>query len=132
MAGFTLMEMLLAICAFGVFMSLVLIGVANKQAQRRDVARTTNMDQLQKALAMYVADTLEYPTMKGCITGDDQVMRELKARKFFDEKGVMKDPKTPTEVSGCYYYDGGGGTYSLRYFLETDYAESKGEHFVRP
>jgi len=131
-AGFTLMEMLLAILAFGTFMSLVLIGVARQQASRRDVARVATMDQLQKALAMYISDTQQYPVMKGCITGADPLMVEMRDKKYFDDKVVVKDPKNPNEIGGCYYYEGDGGTYSLRYILETDSVGTKGEHFIKP
>jgi len=126
------MEMLLAILAFGMFISLVLIGVARQQAYRRDVSRTATMDQLQKALAMYVSDNQEYPVMKGCVTGADPLMTALRDRKYFDDKMVVKDPKDPNGISGCYYYEGDGSTYSLRYILETDSVGTKGEHFIKP
>jgi type II secretory pathway pseudopilin PulG len=126
------MELLLTVAVFGLFISLVLIGVAGRQAARRDVTRVANMDQLQKALAMYVSDAQEYPEMKGCVTGDDPLMLALKEKKFFDDKAVLRDPKTPDDAGGCFYYDGGGSAYSLRYVLETDAVDSKGEHFLAP
>jgi hypothetical protein len=44
----------------------------------------------------------------------------------------VKDPQNPDDVGGCYYYDGDGSTYSLRYFLETDSVGTKGAHYLKP
>lgn len=130
--GFTVIEMLLVLTAFCLFVSLVLIGVARQQAIRRDVTRTANVSQLRKALALYVSEYQTYPVTKGCITGNDELATELIGRKLIEPGAKLSDPRYPEEVLNCLYYDSDGSTYTLRYVLETDSIEPKGSHAAVP
>ncbi len=131
-AGFTVIEMLLAVVAFMMFLSLVLIGVARQQAVRRDVTRTSATSQMQKALAMYFAEYQTYPVMTGCITGEDELSKAMFSRKLIEAGARLSDPRYPNDAVGCYYYESSGNNYSLRYVLETDNIESKGPHTIVP
>ncbi len=130
--GFTIIELMLVLMAFLLFLSLVLIGVARQQAVRRDVTRTAAVAQMQKALAMYFAEYQTYPVMKGCITGEDDLSKDLFNRKLIEVGARLSDPKYPNEATGCYYYESIGNDYSLRYILETDSVENQGAHVVVP
>jgi len=131
-AGFTVIEMLLVVVAFLMFLSLVLIGVARQQAIRRDVTRTANAGQMRKALALYFAEYQTYPVMKGCITGEDDLAKELLSKKLIEAGARLSDPKYPNDPIGCYYYESGGADYSLRYVLETNQVEDLGPHTIVP
>jgi type II secretory pathway pseudopilin PulG len=130
--GFKVIEMMLALMAFLLLLSIVLIGLAKQQAARRDVQRTASVSQLQKALALYSSTKDTYPVMKTCITGTDSLTKELVDKKFLDDKASFKDPRWPDDLTQCLFYIGTGSTYTLRYTLETDREQPKGEHTVGP
>lgn len=127
-----MIEMLLAVVAFLLFLSLVLIGVAKQQAVRRDVTRTAAAGQMQKALALYFSEYQTYPVMTGCITGQDALANELLSRKMIEAGAKLSDPRYPDDPGNCYYYESSGSDYSLRYVLETDSIEARGAHTVVP
>ena len=130
--GFTLMEMLLAVLAFCIIMAIVLLAAARQQAMRRDVTRTATIKQLQSALALFVGDQQSYPVGTGCITGTDKVSMQLIAKKLIDLGAKVADPKSPDDAANCFWYESDGSTYSLRYVLETDSVQPKGEHTTVP
>ncbi len=131
-SGFTVVEMLLAVMAFLLLTSIVMIGVAQQQAKRRDVMRSAAIVQLQKALALYSSDSQEYPSMKGCIDGHDLVTTELISRKLLDPEAKLYDPRSPDDLTSCFLYESGGSSYTIRYTMETDTVSSKGEHVASP
>jgi type II secretory pathway pseudopilin PulG len=132
--GFTIIEMGLAIMAFLLLLSIVMIAVNQQRLFRRDVSRTTNMNQLSKALALYVSQEGIYPRTDGmiCLDGKDEVMKELISKKLFEAGQIMQDPRWPRDPEYCYRYESSGGTYSIRYYLETDRQAAKGYHYMRP
>lgn len=130
--GFTIIEMGLALVAFLLLLSLVMIAVNSQRAFRRDVSRTTNMNQLQKALALYVSQFGQYPAAKMCITGEDVVMKDLIEKKLFEAGQTMADPRWRNEIDYCYFYESTGSDYSVRYYLETDRQAAQGYHYLKP
>jgi prepilin-type N-terminal cleavage/methylation domain-containing protein len=133
--GFTLIELLLTVAIIGLIGSIVMVGNRNAQERRRDVKRVANATELQKALALYLAKQQSYPTMNGCIDGgaSDTVTPALIAGAFIAPSSKLFDPLYPSDTSKCYFYSGGGATYTLRYTLEANSsAGTPGDHIVVP
>lgn len=132
--GFTLIELLLVIAIIGLIGSLAMVGQRNEQKKRRDVTRVSNTTELQKALALYISASGGYPTYTGCVDGNDPVTAELRNKGYIAPQTALKDPLNPADVSSCYFYEGGGSTYTLRYTLEMTTAASgeAGDHLIVP
>lgn len=131
--GFTLIELLLVIAIIGVIATFVLVGQSSAQAKRRDVKRVSNAVELQKAIALYLAKIQTYVVYTGCINGADPVTTGLKTNAFIGAGASLIDPKFPSDVTKCYYYDSNGSKYTLRYTLEQDSsAGTAGNHIVVP
>ncbi len=131
--GFTLIELLLVIAIIGVIATVALVGQSSAQAKRRDVKRVSNIVELQKAISLYLAKVQTYVVYTGCITGADPVTTGLKTNAFIGAGASLVDPKFPTDVTKCYYYDSNGSKYTLRYTLEQDSAAgAAGDHTVVP
>jgi len=134
--GFTLIELLLVIAIIGVIASLVMVGNRHQKALQRDVTRVSNMTALQKALALYFADQQQYPVYSGCIDGTDLVTTALVGNKLIGATATLVDPDpvNVSDITSCYFYDGTGGAYTLRYTLEKDSGASgsAGNHIIVP
>ncbi|KPJ85153.1 hypothetical protein AMJ57_04140 [Parcubacteria bacterium SG8_24] len=131
--GFTLIELLLAISIIALISSLVLYGQRHEQKKRRDVQRVSNISEVQKGLALYLSETGGYPVYTGCLTGADPVSEGLRNYNYVGPDTNLADPLNPTDVTSCYYYDGNGSRYTLRYTLETNSTIGEaGDHIVVP
>ena len=132
--GFILIEMMLALVTFLMLLSIVMIFVNSQRLYRRDVARLSNISQLEKALEIYVSETNMYPVGNTCIYGQDDVIEAMKEKKVFDSDVVIGDPRWPNDEEFCYLYNGSASEYTLRFFLETDKTEKgqKGFNYIRP
>lgn len=131
--GFTLIELLLVIAIIGVIASLVMVGNRHQKGLQRDVTRVSNMTAIQKALALYLAEEQQYPTYTGCIDGSDPVTDALVANSLLGAAAELTDPLFPLDVTKCYYYDGIGSAYTLRYTLEkTSSSGTLGNHIIVP
>ena|SRR5690349_9024897 len=133
--GFTLIELLLVIALIGLIASVAMIGLRSSPQKRLDLKRVTDIDQLQKALGVYVASQKAFPIMTGCINGStDLVSTELIAKGALALGTVIKDPSFPTDITQCYYYTSTtGSTYTIRYTLQTtSSAGAAGNHTVQP
>ncbi len=131
--GFTLIELLLVIAIIGLIATIVLVGQQTTQAKSRDTRRVSDIDQLQKALSLDLAQAQQYPTYTGCITGTDPVTTELQTRALVGAGSKLIDPLYPTDTTKCYYYAGTGSAYTLRYTLETNSQfGTPGDHTVVP
>lgn len=123
---------MLALMAFLTFLTLVLLVAAQQATFRRDVTRTAAVQQIQKALALYQSARDAYPEFTGCITGQDALVKALTDGKFLEDTKIFHDPKWPDDMTKCLLYKGGGADYSIRYTLESDRVQPKGEHYAKP
>lgn len=131
--GFTLIELLLAIAIIGMIATVVMVAQRNEQSKRRDVKRVSDTRNLQQALSLHIAKFNTYPIMTGCISGTDAVSTALAANAFITPGAKLIDPLTPTNPASCYYYDGNGSSYTLRYTLEANSsAGTAGNHLIVP
>lgn len=117
--GFTLIELLIVIAIVGFLATIAMYGLRQQQKKRRDVKRASNISEIQKALALYVANEGAYPDLNGCIDGKDPVSTALRAGNYISDSNFF-DPLNPSDTSLCYRYNGGGATYALTFTLETD------------
>ena len=131
--GFTLIELLLVIAIIGLIGSIIMVGGRNAKEKRRDVKRVSDAQELQKALALNLAKIQTYPTYNGCINGTDPVTTSLRTNGFIAPSAKLVDPLEPNNTATCYFYVGSGGSYTLRYTLETtSSAGTQGDHTVVP
>lgn len=131
--GFTLIELLLVIAIIGVIVSLAMVGQRHQKGLQRDVKRVSHMSEIQKALALYFAEEQQYPTYTGCIDGSDPVTSALIGNQLLGSSSGLIDPSDPSDVARCYYYEGTGSAYTLRYTLEKDSTSgSLGDHVIIP
>ena len=131
--GFTLIEILLVIAIIGLMATIVMYGQRNAQEKRRDVKRVTDIEALQKGLALYISKVGGYPVYEGCINGTDAVTVGLRAEGMLQGNDSLVDPLNPSNTANCYYYISAGSTFTLRYTLEqTSAAGEVGNHTIQP
>ena len=129
--GFTLVELLIVIAIIGLLASAVTFAISNVRARGRDAVRVADMDQLNKALDLYLNGNSNYPVAASaiCIDGTDVVTTALQAENLIATPYV--DPIYPTDPTNCYRYqtDATGTTWSVRYLLETNSVQGKAAGF---
>lgn len=59
--GFTLVELIIVIAIIGILASIVLLGLNESRAKSRDVARVSDVQQIELALALYREQSGSYP-----------------------------------------------------------------------
>ncbi len=59
--GFTIVELLIVIVVIGILAAITIVAFNGVQVRGRDVARTSDVKSLQKAIEMYKADQGNYP-----------------------------------------------------------------------
>ena len=116
--GFTLIELLVVMAIIAMIASFSFIQFEGYRARVRDVERETTMKELQKSLALYIAEKRAFPQeTRITITGADPFSREL------IDAGVIQAIKPDPRSSGDYVYkydSSSGATYTITYWLETD------------
>jgi prepilin-type N-terminal cleavage/methylation domain-containing protein len=133
--GFTLIELLLTISIIGLVAAIALIGLRSNPQRRLDIKRVSDIQELQKALGLYVASQRAYPVMTGCVNGTtDLVSTELQAKGALAIGSKIGDPSFPSDPAQCYFYSSTTGSeYTLRYTLQTtSSAGEAGNHEVKP
>jgi prepilin-type N-terminal cleavage/methylation domain-containing protein len=124
--GLTLVELLIVVAIIAILTTLAAAGVNIARSKARDAKRSADAAQLQRAFSLYATSFGKYPvsTSVACITGEDVVSAELKA------KGAMaivpSDPiaksTLPADAGAnahCYAYQSAtGAMYELKYYQE--------------
>lgn len=131
--GFTLIELMIVIAIVGLISAAAMVGLGNVRSKQRDTRRVANITELQKGLQLYIAQVGNYPTQAGCVDGSDTVSTELAAKGLIAANAKLVDPLYPSDAAKCYFYDGNGSKYKLRYTLESNSAAGEaGDHTIEP
>lgn len=117
--GFTLIELLVVLAIIGMLFSVVLVSLNESRARSRDARRLRDMQEIQKALAMYASNNSMYPIADPAVnlTGADPVSTALVNEQVIP--GVFGDPLAPT-YNYAYQTDPSGSTYSITFCIETE------------
>lgn len=124
--GFTLAELLVVLAVIGLLLASVMAIFSNSRARARDSRRVADMDTLQKALALYLSITDQYPQAAGppgeVINGADTLSTALKNRNILI--GTVMDPRSGQSAGGgnvyeYRYWSTSNNTYSVTYCMET-------------
>ena len=129
--GFTLVELLVVISIIGFLTVASVVAFNIARMYSRDAIRVANVATINRALAMYLNESLEgYPASVGeCLSEDSGVGSNLKAEKVIIN--IPTDPLWSSEAPNpgvaedtdgfCYYYiSGDKEVYQLSYYLEAN------------
>lgn len=126
--GFTLMELLITISIVALLSAAVLFTITNVQARARDAKRSADVDQLVKALDLYINQTgASYPIAPAgfCLTGTDAVNTALLGANLISTP--ISDPVNQTGAECLFYTTNEAGTeFAFRFYLETGSVGQKG------
>lgn len=116
-SGFTLIELLVVTAIISMVGSVAFIQMAEYRARARDAEREREIQELQKALALYAAEARVFPVAVGTITGTDDLSLAL-----LNAGAIPSMPRDPLhDDAHLYAYESADGkTYVLSYTLETD------------
>ena len=128
--GFTLIELLVVLAILGIMLSLVLLSWREVQMRSRDTRRLSDIQALQKALAMYQVQYVNYPIQAEPvkIDGSDAASQTLIGERLLT--APVKDPlnKVSSGVNYIYTYQSTNGvSYLIKYCLETDSIPGKSQ-----
>ena len=126
------MEVLLVISIIGLLSAAGMFVITNAKGRARDARRVADVDQLKKALDLYVNQSeTGYPTTTTsiCLDGSDLVNTALMGAGFISQ--AIEDPifqGTPNCIR--YVTDIDGTNYTIQYFLETKTIDTPGFHSI--
>jgi len=107
-AGFTLIEILVAMAIVGILASAALVGLSSVRQTARDTKRITDLRQVQTALELYYRREGSYPTVQTW----GELITEL------DPVKIPSDPRNNGTLEYEYAADSGGVSYILKATLE--------------
>ncbi len=126
-AGFTLIELLVVIAIIGLLASVVLVSLNSTRKKARDTKRLADINQIQKALALYYDANGQYPPPVGDSScggwdtpADGNFLSVLKTSGYLT-KDVL-DPSINTNCQNYKYYRYGAGNDGCD--------ATKGEYYV--
>jgi prepilin-type N-terminal cleavage/methylation domain-containing protein len=125
-SGFTLIELLVVITIIGLMASIALAGLNRARISARDTKRIADIQQVQKALALYLLNNNAYPPIENegsCGGWDTASIDGDGDGKFWieglEDTGIIrKMPRDPIGNGVCngsytyFYYVYTGGTYA--------------------
>jgi prepilin-type N-terminal cleavage/methylation domain-containing protein len=102
--GFTLVELLIVISIIGILSTVVMINFEKTRSKSRDLKRTTDISQVQVALALYLNKYGKYPVGPGNTAGTWSVLDNalVQADRFLPE--LPSDPINGTRGGVVYKY----------------------------
>jgi len=95
-----------------------MVNNSDYDAKRRSLKRDSDIKNLKNSLDVHFLQENLYPFFEGCINGDDDLTRQLYDKGVMRPGALVADPLYPSDPEHCYYYSGGGGTYSIRIDME--------------
>lgn len=110
-SGFTLIELIVVIAILGILAGIGLTSFRTSQMKSRDAKRKSDLEQVQRALEMYMNDYSNYPTSAGgkivlpggALTWGTSEFKDSKDTIYI--KQLPGDPRGSPEY--CYVYDVG-------------------------
>jgi len=115
--GFTLVELIVVMSIISLLSSIVLVNLNGYMARARDARKMSDIEQINKALYMYYAQTGSMPAnptpgYEGCsgynYSSYQQVMQQLISAGFLSQ--IPMPPSGGWARGYCYYNYGQGGT----------------------
>ncbi len=112
--GFTLIELLVVISIIGLLSSVVLATITSARTKAYNITRLSDIDQIQKALELYVAGGQSLPSVPGivciggaalCLEGTYGLDTPLNDAIAQFISAIPKDPKFTTGIGERYLYD---------------------------
>jgi prepilin-type N-terminal cleavage/methylation domain-containing protein len=119
--GFTLIELLVVVAIIGLLASIIVASLSTAQAKARDARRVSDMDAMQKALAIYLAGGSGYYPIVS--PGPETISNTSVIGTALINAGAMPGmPVDPTSPIRQYSYSSSatGGSYTLNFCLETE------------
>ncbi len=115
--GVTIIKLLIILVVIILIIAIAYIGLGITQQQSRDVRRMSDMNALEKALALYQTSNDTFPISPNgtAIDGTDLVSKELLISESMTE--VPKDPLHP-EYSYTYSTNLTGTDFTIKFCLE--------------
>lgn len=113
--GFTLIELLVAIAIIGLLASIVVVSMSDSRERGRDSARSSQAQELLKAVEMYYSDTGGYPA-DGVADGGGAVQLSTISVPLRDSgylSGIPADPSFPDSTGYHYCSSNSGASMAL-------------------
>ena len=105
--GFTLIELLVVIAIIGVLSSVITASLGTARGKARDAQRISDLQQIEKAIAIYTNDTNRFPRegadSANGIIGEGAGLDTIIANYI---ESVPADPRGPGNSNYYYFYDG--------------------------
>jgi len=112
-SGFTVVEILVVISIIGLLSATILVGLGGLRAKGRDSRRILDLRQVQTSLELYFSKEGNYPMN---VTDWSDLERQLQ----YEEIGVSRIARDPSNSSQEYFYGSTGNKYVLGAYLEEE------------
>lgn len=119
-SGFTLIELLVVVAIIGLLASIVIASMSAVQTKARDTKRISEVNSVQKALALYAtANGGFYPLYPAptVMNNGSAIVADLLAANAITS--TFQDPASPT-YDYTYQSNSTGSAYTLTFCLETN------------